>query len=130
MNNNRIAPIIGAAALLLTLSACAGVAGQNTDTARAESSQARLEAKIGSVVDTRVADLLREVKQAEAQASRTERGGSVDMAVQERIRAAKQQEAGATTVAVGSQELVRQVKQAESEQSDPGQGRPVKPSER
>lgn len=114
MNTKRIAPMIGAAALLLALSACAGVAGQDTDTARAESSQARLDARIGSVSDTRVADILREVKQAEAQASQSARGGSVDMAAQERIRAAKQQEAVAT-VAVGSHELVRQVKQAEAE---------------
>ena len=154
MNTNRIAPVVvGAAAVLLALSACAGVDGRFPDTARADSSQSRAELRLGeqqAAAAAEVAELVRGVKAAE---SRTTTRGAVDTTVQEQIRSAKQAESSAssgltraqvlqeaaareslqsrmpgdrmrtiplqetaTRESLSVQELVRSVKQAESEQ--------------
>ena len=95
MNTKRIAPVVGAAAVLLALSACAGVDGQFADSARAESSLSRVELRLEqqrAAAAAEVAELVRGVKAAESRSSASTTRGVVDMAAQERIRSAKQAE--------------------------------------
>lgn len=99
MNTRRIAPVVGASAVLLALSACAGVdAGVGTrsaDAARAESSQARLELRQSErreAAAAEVAELVRGVKAADSRSSASAARGAVDMTAQERIRSVKQAE--------------------------------------
>jgi hypothetical protein len=132
MNTKRIAPLIGAAAVLLALSGCAGVDAQATDTARVESSMMRAEVRLGearAAAAAEVAEIVRGVKQAEARATQAEPRGTVDLAAQERIRSAKQHE---TAVATSVQERIRSAKQHESEPAPSAQPnrRGIKPAER